>query len=215
MDRSTRRRILRTVAPVAGLVAAGLMVWQGSSAAFNATTTNSGDAWSAGALVLANNGTGGAIFATTTSTGLFGETALKPGSTGLKCLTVQASGTAPGTIKYWIGSLTGSTPLGAQLQLTITAAPLASSATVAPDCLTPATNVVAFPTTGQTTIASNAALTSLPTSYATATNSVSVALGTQRIAYQFSWTFVSTGSTTTDNPLQGTSVSTPFTFEEQ
>lgn len=215
MDRSHRRRILRTVAPVAGLIAAGLMVWQGSYAAFNATTTNTSDAWTAGILALTDNGTGGSAFATTTTTGLFGETALKPGATGLKCLTVQATGTAPGTIKYWVGSLTGSSALAAQLQLTITAAPISSSTTVAPDCLSVSTGVVAFPTAGQTTIATSVPLANLPTSYGVATSSVNVLAGTQRIAYQFAWTFVSTGAPVTDNPLQGTTVSTPFTFEEQ
>ena len=36
-----RRRVLRAVAPVAGLLAVGLLVWQGSYAAFSATTNNS------------------------------------------------------------------------------------------------------------------------------------------------------------------------------
>ena len=43
-----RRRALRAAAPVAGLLAAGLLVWQGSYAAFSATTSNTNDAWSTG-----------------------------------------------------------------------------------------------------------------------------------------------------------------------
>ena len=38
----TQRRLVRAVAPVAGLLAAGLLVWQGSTAAFTATTNNTG-----------------------------------------------------------------------------------------------------------------------------------------------------------------------------
>ena len=45
-----RRRVLRAVAPVAGLLAVGLLVWQGSYAAFSATTNNTGDSWATGAL---------------------------------------------------------------------------------------------------------------------------------------------------------------------
>ncbi len=48
---TNRRRAVRAVAPVAGLLAAGLLVWQGSYAAFSATTANTGDAWSTGTLV--------------------------------------------------------------------------------------------------------------------------------------------------------------------
>ena len=38
-----RRRALRAAAPVAGLLAAGLLVWQGSYSAFSATTASTGD----------------------------------------------------------------------------------------------------------------------------------------------------------------------------
>ena len=51
-----RRRVLRAVAPVAGLLAVGLLVWQGSYAAFSATTQNNSDAWTSGSLTLDNNG---------------------------------------------------------------------------------------------------------------------------------------------------------------
>ena len=58
MSRPNRRRALRAVAPVAGLLAAGLLVWQGSYAAFSATTDNAADAWTTGSLALTNNGGG-------------------------------------------------------------------------------------------------------------------------------------------------------------
>ena len=72
-----RRRVLRAVAPVAGLLAVGLLVWQGSYAAFSATTQNNNDAWVSGALTLDNNGGGAAYAGTTTAT--FNEPGLKPG----------------------------------------------------------------------------------------------------------------------------------------
>ena len=56
MSRTNRRRTVRAVAPVAGLLAAGLLVWQGSYAAFSATTVDTGNAWATGQLNLTNNG---------------------------------------------------------------------------------------------------------------------------------------------------------------
>ena len=83
-----QRRLVRTIAPVAGLLAAGLLVWQGSTAAFNATTNNTGDSWATGKLKLQNNG-GGTAMADTTAN-LFAETGIKPGVSGVKCITVES-----------------------------------------------------------------------------------------------------------------------------
>src|SRR4051794_32088860 len=89
-----RRRALRAAAPIAGLLAAGLLVWQGSSAAFSATSTNGPDSWATGSLVLTNNG-GTATYAVDTA-GLFDsagtEGNLNQGATGTKCLTVSNDG---------------------------------------------------------------------------------------------------------------------------
>ena len=100
-----RRRVLRAVAPVAGLLAVGLLVWQGSYAAFSATTNNTADSWATGALTLTNDAGTGAYAATTAA--LFTETAIKPGTTLAKCLTVQAGGTVGGTLKFYRGAITG------------------------------------------------------------------------------------------------------------
>ena len=53
MSVSTRRRAVRAIAPVAGLLAAGLLVWQGSYAAFSATSSNTANAWTTGEVVAA------------------------------------------------------------------------------------------------------------------------------------------------------------------
>lgn len=204
-----RRRGLRTAAPVAGLLAAGLIIWQGSSAAFSATTVNTADTWSSAALVLTNNGGTAAYAASTTA--LFGgvtEQNLKPGSTGTQCLTVQSASTIAGALKFYRGAVVGDAGLAGQIKLTIDAAPVAAATNVPANC----TN---FPVAGLTNLATTVALSALPTSYATAATSVAVASGTQRIAYRFAWTFVSTGSTATDNPLQGKSAAADFDFEIQ
>ncbi len=131
MSRTTRRRAVRAVAPVAGLLAAGLLVWQGSYAAFSATTNNQADAWATGNLNLTNNGgTLGAGTYAGTTTALFKGTVagqpennLKIGSTGTKCITVESTGSLAGALKLYRGLVSGtnSALLAPQVSLTIDA----------------------------------------------------------------------------------------------
>jgi len=200
-----RRRALRAAAPVAGLLAAGLLVWQGSYAAFSATTQNNTDAWTSGTLVLTNNGGGAAYAATTTAT--FNELALKPGSTGQKCITVKSTGTAAGSLKMYESALADSAPsLGAQIQLTIDAAPVAADVLV---------GCGGFPAVGLTNVTTNVPLTTMPGTYLAAAGPVAVAAGTQLVAYRIAWNFATTGSTVGDNALQNKTVTAGFTWEIQ
>jgi hypothetical protein len=200
-----RRRALRAAAPVAGLLAAGLLVWQGSYAAFSATTQNNTDAWASGSLALTNNG-GTAVYAGTT-TATFNEVALKPGSTGTKCITVKSTGTAAGSLKMYESALADSAPsLGAQIQLTIDAAPVASDVLV---------GCAGFPAVGLTNVATTVPLTTMPGTYATAVGPVAVAAGPQLVAYRIAWTFATTGTTVGDNALQSKTVTAGFTWEIQ
>jgi hypothetical protein len=205
-----RRRVLRAVAPVAGLLAVGLLVWQGSYAAFSATTQSNLDAWTSGSLVLANNGGvagAGSYVGTTNAT--FGGVNLKPGSTATQCLTVKSTGTAAGSLAFYRSALADSAPsLGAQIQVTIDAAPVGAAVDVL-------TNCAAFPAVGLVNVATGVALTALPTTYATAVGPVAVASGTQNVAYRVNWTFVSAGSTAADNALQSKTVTAGFTWEIQ
>jgi hypothetical protein len=200
-----RRRVLRAVAPVAGLLAVGLLVWQGSYAAFSATTQNNNDAWVSGAMTLENNG-GTATYAGTT-TATFNEVALKPGMSGSKCITVRSVGTAAGSLAFYESALADSTPsLGAQIKVTIDAAPVAANVLA---------NCTGFPATGLTSVANNASLTALPTTYGTAVGPVAVATGTQLVAYRINWTFATTGTNAGDNLLQSKTVTAGFTWEIQ
>ena len=112
MSRTTRRRAIRAVAPVAGLLAAGLLVWQGSYAAFSANTSNTQDAWDTGQLALTNNG-GTATYSGTTSALFNGlvagqpENNIKIGSTGTKCITVESTGNIAGALKFYRGAISG------------------------------------------------------------------------------------------------------------
>jgi hypothetical protein len=200
-----RRRALRAAAPAAGLLAAGLLVWQGSYSAFSATTDNSNDSWSSGTLVLQNNGGAAAYAVSTTAT--FNEANLKPGSTATKCITVKSTGSLAGTMKFYRSSLADSAPsLGAQIQLTIDMAPTAVD--VLANCAT-------FPAAGVTNVTANTAITALPVTYATGLGSTAVAAGTQLVAYRIAYTFASTGTTAGDNALQGKTMTAGFTWEIQ
>jgi hypothetical protein len=200
-----RRRVVRATAPAFGLLAAGLLVWQGSYAAFSATTVDTNNAWATGSLALTNNG-GGAVYSASTSA-TFGGNNLKPGSTGTTCLTVKSVGTSAGTLAMYESSLVDSSPsLGAQIQLTITEG-------------VPATDVQAnctgFPVAGLTTVATNQPLSTFPTTFATATGTTPVATGTVLEAYKVVWNFVTTGTNPGDTALMGKTATAGFTWEIQ
>lgn len=211
MSRPNRRRAVRAVAPVAGLLAAGLLVWQGSYAAFSASTDNTGDAWTTGTLALTNNG-GGAAYSGVT-TGIFGtgasqpETNMKPGATGFKCITVQSTGNLAGNLKLFRGTISGTNgaALAPQLALTVTAASVTAATNVPSDC-------TGFP--GGATSIYSGTLTGMPTTYGVQTG-MAVGTGTQRVAYRIAWTFNSTGSNPGDNALQGSSAIADLTWEIQ
>jgi hypothetical protein len=204
-----RRRVLRAVAPVAGLLAVGLLVWQGSYAAFSATTNNNADSWATGALTLTNDAGTGTYSANTLA--LFTETAIKPGSTNNRCLTVQAGGTVGGTLKFYRGAITGtnSAALAPQLTLTITAMPIAAASPgVAADC-------TGFVTAGATSVAPGTALSAIPSTYATGLGAIVVPVGTRFVAYKISYTFTSTGTNPGDNALQSSDAKADLSWEIQ
>jgi hypothetical protein len=207
MSRTSRRRAIRAVAPVVGLLAAGLLVWQGSTAAFSATTPNTGDVWATGSLSLTNNG-GGALYAASTS-GLFNDSGLRVGDTGTKCITVKNTGSIAGALRvYRSGVITGtnSANLAPVIGLTIQAAPLL---TADPDVTAAC---AAFPTTS-TTLVTNTGLSALPIDYASSTGVTAAAGG--RVAFKISYTVNTTGTTVGDNALQSSSATGAFTWEIQ
>ncbi len=214
MSRTARRRSVRVVAPVAGLLAAGLLVWQGSYAAFSATTNNTADAWSTGNLQLTNSG-GAAVFTGSTSALFAGTTVgqpennLKIGATGTKCITVQSTGSLAGGLKLYRGLITGSNnaAIAPQIGLTIDAAPIAVAANVLSTC-------AGFPVAGSTNLGTNVALSTYPSTYAAATV-LGLAAGTQRVAYRITWTLNTTGTNAGDNLLQGSTSQADLNWEIQ
>jgi hypothetical protein len=91
----TRRIFTRSSAPVAVLLA-GLMVWQGSNAAFSADTRNTGNSWETGAVGISDDDGGAAMFQIQN---------VVPMASGSKCIAVTASTTVASTIKFYVGDL--------------------------------------------------------------------------------------------------------------
>ena len=184
-------------------------MWQGSYAAFSATTQDNSNTWSSAQLNLTNDGgVAGAYAATTTAS--FGGANLKPGATGTTCLTVKSVGTSAGSMAMYRSALADSAPsLASQIQLTVVAAPVATEVVA---------NCTGFPVAGVTTVATNlplvSATTPFPTTYAGATP-VAVATGTVLTAYKVTWTFATTGSNPGDNVLQNKTATAGFTWELQ
>jgi hypothetical protein len=214
MSRTTRRRAIRAVAPVAGLLAAGLLVWQGSYAAFSATSTNQSDAWATGQLVLKNNGVAGAFLGTTT-TPLINASNITPGATSFtRCITVESSGTIAGALKFYRGAVSDTnvanpgSNLSSAISVTVDAVAVGAAAVVDPTCAAVGPNI-AFPG-GSTNVVPTTTLSGLPASYAAAGTSMAVATGTQRVAYRFTWSFPSTAN---DNLYQNASTQADLNWE--
>ena len=215
MSSTTRKRAVRAVAPVAGLLAAGLLVWQGSYAAFSATTVNQGDAWATGTMVLKNNGgLGGALsddFAGVTTAPLFAETDVEIGEGGSRCITVWSDGTEGGDLQFYASNLVDSTvgdTLAPQIDVTVRAAFVAANGAVAPDCSD-------FPGGAALVTASLDELVGTFDSVNAAATEVTVPDGQQRVAYRFDWTLNSTNDPDADNALQGSDVVVNFNWEMQ
>ena len=206
MSRTTRRRAVRAVAPVAGLLAAGLLVWQGSYAAFSATTTSPGNSWATGQVVLKNNTTGAANYQAT-GVAAFSVSNMAPSATAsAKCITVESSGTLAGAVKLYAKNVTasvvGTNQVSSNVIVTITEQTGVGAATVAADC-------TGF--TGSSVIYNGLPLSSLPTTYAAGVGSwAPTGAATQYAAYKISYVF-NPGTAVAD--VQGKTAGADFVWE--
>lgn len=103
-----RRITTLSVAPIA-ILAAGLMVWQGSNAAFSSTTRNPGNSWSTGSVALTDDDSGTAAVQVAN---------LTPGQTGSKCIVVTASSSVSGQVRAYVQNLAVS-PQGLEDHVTL------------------------------------------------------------------------------------------------
>lgn len=121
MSSSHLRPLLRRpgtwAARAAGALAVGValtgtsaLVWQASYSSFSATTTNTGNTWSAGTVILTNDA----------STAMFTATNLKPGATGTKCIAVTSTGSLASAVKLYGTGYSASNGIGTALTVAIT-----------------------------------------------------------------------------------------------
>ena len=89
------------------LLVASLLVWNASSSAFQASTTNGTNSWAAGTVAISDDDNGSAMF---------NATNLKPGDTGSKCILVTYGGTLGSAVKLY-GAVSGN--LAQYLNLTV------------------------------------------------------------------------------------------------
>lgn len=108
MNHSTNRRV-RTAAAVLAVLAASLLAFQATGAAFSATTDNTGNAFAAGTVTLTDNDAGSAMFNTS---------AMKPGDTVVGCIEVTYSGSLDAEVRVY-GATTAGSGLEAYLDFTI------------------------------------------------------------------------------------------------
>lgn len=189
----TRKILALSGGPIAILLA-GLMVWQGSQAAFVAETYNAGNNWQAGSVTLSNDGTGGAMFS-------IGN--LVPGQTGSHCIVVTATGVA-GVVKTYTEN---SVPDG--LENNITMKVEQGTGGTYGDC-TGFTPIATYGTQPLATLLTDAS------SYATGVLPWTTTSGTTTKSYKFTWTFDTTGLTPAQvNALEGKSVRTDIEWELQ
>lgn len=94
----TRRIVSLSVVPTAILLA-GLLVWQGSNAAFTATTRSSGNSWSTGQVTLTDDDLGAAAITIQH---------MLPMQTGSKCIVVTSTSNVAGQVRTYIANLSPS-----------------------------------------------------------------------------------------------------------
>lgn len=190
----TRRIVSRSGGPVAVLLA-GLLVWQGSNAAFTAETHNAGNNWETGSVLLTDDDNGAAMFAASN---------LTPAQTGQKCIEVTATSTVAGVVKTYVQALTAG---GLQNNILITVE--RGTPGDFADCST----FTATATEAEQTLA---ALYASHASFANGVLSWTKGTGVESASYRFSWEFDVTGLTEAQtNALQGTDVMANFEWELQ
>jgi hypothetical protein len=170
------RKIATVVATPVAVLAAALLIWQSSYAAFSGTTRNSGNNWATGSVALTDDDNG---------TARFQATGMVPGETETRCITVTANATVPGVVKgYTVNPVLS--PSGLQDYIKVgmkygTGGGFGS-------CTGFAETGVVFPATSLTTLAGYNSFVNGPGNWA-------VTAGTQSRTYQITYTFDTTGLT--------------------
>ncbi len=110
MEQRRRAARLGSLVLLVAPVAAGLLVWRSSVAAFSGTTGTAPSSVSTGDVVLADDDQGQSLFAASN---------LRPGSTGQRCLLVTYSGVLAAQVKLYATSITATNGVADHLNLQI------------------------------------------------------------------------------------------------
>lgn len=194
-----RRIVTAGTAPLAILVA-GLLVWQGSSAAFTAQTRNIGNSWETGAVALTDDDLGATAFQISD---------VLPGQSGEKCITVTSTSSVAGEVRMYIARL-GADGLENTIKVSIE---LGTGGSFAGGCGSFEPDIPDV--TDPVPLATAAALYSDYTTGALAWSTTGDESGESR-TYRVTWVFDTTGLTQTEvDALQGKSVSADVVWELQ
>jgi hypothetical protein len=106
---SNNRRTFLVLAIPVGLLLSGLLVWQASHAAFSDTTTNPGNSWAAGEVIITSD----------RATALFEAPNLAPGDGGAQCVRVTYSGTLDADVRLYGAYVGGDSGLAPYLDFDV------------------------------------------------------------------------------------------------
>jgi hypothetical protein len=193
----TRRaaRLIKWGAIPAALLVSGIVVGQASYSAFNSTTSNPTNNWSAGTVALSDDDS---------NTAMFTATGLKPGSTGTKCIAVTSSGSLASDVYLYGTSPATTNALSTYIHLTVTQGTGGTSGSC----------------TGFTPLATGSSLfTGTLASFGTTATNFATGLGTwtptgtapETRTYEFTYTV----DAATPNTSQGGTAAIGFTWEDQ
>lgn len=201
--RSPSRRTTKltglAAAPLA-IVLAGVMVWQGSTAAFTADTRNAGNSWSAGQVTLTDDDQGRAGFTVEN---------LVPGDGGEQCIVVTSGSTVPGEVRAYVENLSESSGLAEHIELQV----LRGTGGSFGDC----TGFVEDPDQDFLAAQPLSTLATVNGDYASGGAAWTVAGDPpEQTTYKGVWSFDTSGMTQQEiDALQGTSVSIDLVWELQ
>jgi hypothetical protein len=175
-------------APVA-IVTAAALIWSASNAAFSATTRNSGNNWSTGAVALSDDDAGSAGFQVSN---------MLPGQTQTKCIVVTANASVPGQVRTYALNASGDAELATHI--------LMSAATGTGGSFGSCDGFVwerdEIPAASRVSLAAYATINSYASS--TLTPGWTVPAGTTSRTYRITWTFDVAGLTQAQlDDLQG------------
>ena len=188
----TPKKLVAGAAIPVALVASGALVWQSSYSAFSATTSNPTSNWTAGTVTLADDDS---------NTAMFTAAALKPGSTGSKCIAVTSTGTLASTVKLYGTGYATTNGLAPNINLVVEEGTGATSASCA-----------GF--TGGSTVYTGAlsAFGTTKTGFATGVGSwAPTGTGSETKSYKITYTL----SASTPDTAQGGTAAVGFTWESQ